>query len=62
MNIFDILGPVMVGPSSSHTAGAARIGFIAMHLLQYTVEKEGPCSFSWIFCSYRYWTWYGHSY
>ena len=22
MNIFDILGPVMVGPSSSHTAGA----------------------------------------
>ena len=24
MNIFDILGPVMVGPSSSHTAGAAR--------------------------------------
>lgn len=26
MNIFDILGPVMVGPSSSHTAGAARIG------------------------------------
>ena len=26
MDIFDILGPVMVGPSSSHTAGAARIG------------------------------------
>lgn len=26
MNIFDILGPVMVGPSSSHTAGAVRIG------------------------------------
>ena len=25
-SIFDILGPVMVGPSSSHTAGAARIG------------------------------------
>ena len=24
MDIFDILGPVMVGPSSSHTAGAAR--------------------------------------
>ena len=23
-SIFDILGPVMVGPSSSHTAGAAR--------------------------------------
>lgn len=33
MNIFDILGPVMVGPSSSHTAGATRIGFITRKLL-----------------------------
>lgn len=33
MNIFDIMGPVMVGPSSSHTAGAARIGYIARRLL-----------------------------
>lgn len=33
MNLFDIMGPVMVGPSSSHTAGAARIGRIARHLL-----------------------------
>ena len=33
MNLFDILGPVMVGPSSSHTAGAVRIGRIARHLL-----------------------------
>lgn len=32
MNIFDILGPVMVGPSSSHTAGAARIGYITRKL------------------------------
>lgn len=31
-NIFDILGPVMVGPSSSHTAGAARIGLISRQL------------------------------
>lgn len=31
-NIFDILGPVMVGPSSSHTAGAVRIGLIARQL------------------------------
>jgi L-serine dehydratase len=29
MNVFDILGPVMIGPSSSHTAGAAKIGRIA---------------------------------
>lgn len=36
MNIFDILGPVMVGPSSSHTAGAARIGKIARSILGQT--------------------------
>ena len=33
MNIFDIIGPVMVGPSSSHTAGAVRIGRMARVLL-----------------------------
>lgn len=33
MNIFDILGPVMVGPSSSHTAGAVKIGNISRKLL-----------------------------
>lgn len=33
MNIFDILGPVMVGPSSSHTAGAVRIGYVTRTLL-----------------------------
>lgn len=29
---FDIIGPIMIGPSSSHTAGAARIGRIARKL------------------------------
>ncbi|MFY9176091.1 MAG: L-serine ammonia-lyase, iron-sulfur-dependent subunit beta [Caldicoprobacterales bacterium] len=33
MNVFDIIGPIMVGPSSSHTAGAARIGKIVRNLL-----------------------------
>ncbi len=33
MNIFEILGPVMVGPSSSHTAGAVRIGYMARKIL-----------------------------
>ena len=33
MNVFDIIGPVMIGPSSSQTAGAARIGRIAYMLL-----------------------------
>ncbi len=31
-SVFDIIGPVMIGPSSSHTAGAARIGRVARHL------------------------------
>ncbi|ASE34413.1 L-serine ammonia-lyase, iron-sulfur-dependent subunit beta [Mammaliicoccus sciuri] len=31
-SVFDIIGPVMVGPSSSHTAGAVRIGLIARGL------------------------------
>lgn len=30
--IFDVIGPVMVGPSSSHTAGAARLGSIARRI------------------------------
>ena len=32
-SVFDIIGPTMVGPSSSHTAGAARIGLVARYLL-----------------------------
>ena len=31
-SVFDIIGPIMVGPSSSHTAGAARIGRVARSL------------------------------
>ncbi len=33
MNIFEVVGPVMVGPSSSHTAGAVKIGYISGRLL-----------------------------
>ena len=29
MNVFDIIGPIMIGPSSSHTAGAVRLGRVA---------------------------------
>ncbi|NCC84207.1 MAG: L-serine ammonia-lyase, iron-sulfur-dependent, subunit beta [Clostridia bacterium] len=31
-SVFDIIGPIMLGPSSSHTAGAARIGILARKL------------------------------
>lgn len=33
MGVFEIIGPSMVGPSSSHTAGACRIGYAARGLL-----------------------------
>ena len=33
MDIFDLIGPIMVGPSSSHTAGAVRIGLVTRRLL-----------------------------
>lgn len=39
MNIFDIVGPVMVGPSSSHTAGAVRMGFVSRKLLGEPVKR-----------------------
>lgn len=39
MGIFDILGPVMVGPSSSHTAGAVRLGLFARALLGGTPQR-----------------------
>ena len=33
MNLMDIIGPVMVGPSSSHTAGAVKIGYVCNKLM-----------------------------
>lgn len=39
MNLFDIIGPVMVGPSSSHTAGAVKIGYVARKLLKEPVQS-----------------------
>lgn len=39
INLFDMMGPVMVGPSSSHTAGAARIGNMGRTLLGEEVAR-----------------------
>lgn len=39
MNIFDIIGPIMVGPSSSHTAGAVKIGFTSRQLLRDEIQS-----------------------
>jgi L-serine dehydratase len=52
MNSFDIIGPVMVGPSSSHTAGAVRIGLIARALadgrpVRATIGLHGSFARTW---------------
>lgn len=39
MDLFDLIGPVMIGPSSSHTAGAARIGLTARMLLGEAITR-----------------------
>lgn len=39
MGIFDVMGPVMIGPSSSHTAGAARLGYLAGLIYGKPVKK-----------------------
>lgn len=39
MGVFDIMGPIMIGPSSSHTAGAAKMGYVTRHLLAAPVHK-----------------------
>ena len=39
VSLLDIIGPIMVGPSSSHTAGACRIGLLARCLVGGTPER-----------------------
>jgi L-serine dehydratase len=38
-SIFDIIGPDMIGPSSSHTAGAAKIGYMALKIFGMPIHK-----------------------
>ena len=39
VSLLDIIGPVMVGPSSSHTAGACRLGLLGRGLVGGTPQK-----------------------
>ena len=39
MSLLDVIGPVMVGPSSSHTAGACRLALLARYTLRAPPEK-----------------------
>ncbi len=56
-SVFDIIGPIMVGPSSSHTAGACKLGIMARYIFGKTPKivhielhgsfgdvKEGHCT------------------
>ncbi len=38
-SLFDIISPIMVGPSSSHTAGAVKLGLLASSIYGQKVEK-----------------------
>ena len=60
MGIFDIIGPIMIGPSSSHTAGAARIGQLARLILNDELTAA-DITLYWIFCQNRPGTWYRQS-
>lgn len=37
-SVFDSLGPIMIGPSSSHTAGAAKIGLVANKIAEGSIK------------------------
>ena len=49
MNLFDIVGPVMVGPSSSHSGRAVRIGFVAQKFLGNRLSGQG------LVCTAHFW-------
>ncbi|MNO66610.1 L-serine dehydratase, beta chain [compost metagenome] len=54
-SVFDIIGPAMIGPSSSHTAGAARIGRMARNMLGETPKRADI-----VFCGSFAQTYRGH--
>lgn len=46
MNVFDIIGPVMIGPSSSHTAGAVRLGRVLWKMMGEQIPEKVDISLS----------------
>ncbi|WP_209121124.1 L-serine ammonia-lyase, iron-sulfur-dependent subunit beta [Alkalihalobacillus sp. BA299] len=54
-SVFDIIGPIMIGPSSSHTAGAARIGRVARSIF----GREPECVHIFLYGSFAK-TYKGH--
>ena len=39
ISVFDVMGPNMIGPSSSHTAGAARISYLAQKMIESPLKR-----------------------
>ena len=56
MSVFDIIGPVMIGPSSSHTAGAVRLGRVVNKLIDRRTLKRVEITLSGSFAQ----TYKGH--
>ena len=56
MNVFDMIGPVMIGPSSSHTAGAVRLGRVVNKLIDSRKVKKVEITLSGSFAQ----TYKGH--
>ena len=38
-SLFSVISPIMVGPSSSHTAGAVRLGLMARNIYKNSFQK-----------------------
>jgi L-serine dehydratase len=53
VGLFDMLGPVMIGPSSSHTAGVARIAFLARKILGQAPERARVSFYGSLARTYR---------
>ncbi|MCY1569880.1 L-serine ammonia-lyase, iron-sulfur-dependent subunit beta [Staphylococcus pettenkoferi] len=52
-SVFDIIGPTMVGPSSSHTAGAVRIGLVARGLFAELPDQVDICLYGSFMETYK---------
>lgn len=51
--VFDIIGPTMIGPSSSHTAGAVRIGLLAGKILGEPIREARIALYGSFQATYR---------
>lgn len=53
VGLFDMLGPVMIGPSSSHTAGVARIAYLARRILPLPLDSARVLFYGSLARTYR---------